>query len=165
MQKLEKNSLSAPKDIRIDRDGTWYYRGAEMVRKDIVNLFYHHIKQDQEGRYLIEYGDERYFIEVDDTPFIIKSVSISPDGEMGEDVVYLLMPDDSLEKLDPSTLRVAKDNSLYCTIERIGINARFSRSSYYQIARYIDHDSDSNEYYISLNGHHYSIGTLDSNYP
>ena len=158
MPRLTKKNAPSPRDIRIDRDGTWYYQGAEMVRKDIMKFFYRHLKRDLDGRYLIEYEKERYYIDVDDTPFVIKSVTCSFAGEKGADALYLLMPDDSMEKLDPSTLRVGKDNALYCTIERLGMDARFSRASYYQIAQYIEHDSNENLYYISLNGYRYPIG-------
>jgi uncharacterized protein len=165
MQNIDIIGDTAAHDIRIDKDGTWYYRGAEMIRKDIVNLFYRHIKRDTEGRYLIEYENARYYLDVEDTPYVIKSAYFSPADKKGKDVFDLLMPDDSIEKLDPSTLRAGYDNALYCTIARLGTDARFSRASYYQLARYIEHDPDKNLYYISLNGNRYAIGRIDNNCP
>jgi len=43
-------------DIHIDKDGLWFYRGMEMTRRDIVRLFYRHLKRDESGGYLIEIG-------------------------------------------------------------------------------------------------------------
>lgn len=144
-------------DIRIDKDGIWYYRGVEMSRKDIVNLLYRHLKRDETGRYLIEMGNERCYPDVEDTPFVIKAVYLSFSEEKGEDAIYLLMPDDTLEKLDPSTLRIGDDNILYCTVSEPDFEARFSRASYYQLAEYIEHDPKNDLFYILLNGQSYYL--------
>lgn len=149
------------RDIRIDKDGVWYYRGAEMFRKDIVNLLYRHLKRDETGRYLIEIGNDRCYPDVEDTPFVIKAVYRSFSEEKGEDAIYLLMSDDTLEKLDPSTLRIGDDNILYCTVGDPGFEARFSRASYYQLAEYIEHDRKKDLYYISLNGQSYYLRRKD----
>ena len=149
------------RDIRIDKDGVWYYRGAEMSRKDIVNLFYRHLKRDETGRYLIEIGNDRCYPDVEDTPFVIKAVYRSFSEEKGEDAIYLLMPDDQLEKLDPSTLRIGDDNVLYCHVAGISFEARFSRASYYQLAECIEQDPNNNLYYISLNGQSYYLRKRD----
>ena len=141
-------------DIRIDKEGAWYYRGAEMFRKDIVDLLYRHLRRDEKGRYLIEFDSERSYVDVEDTPFVIKAIYRSPSHEK-EDSIDLLMPDGGMEKLDPSTLRIGDNDALYCTISRQGFDARFSRASYYQIAEYIEQEHDA--YFISLNGHRYYI--------
>jgi len=141
-------------DIRIDREGAWYYRGAEMFRKDIVDLLYRHLRRDEKGRYLIVFENDRSYVDVEDTPFVIKAIYRSPSHER-DDSIDLLMPDGAMEKLDPSTLRVGDNDALYCTISRNGFDARFSRASYYQIAEYIEEDQDT--YFISLNGHRYYI--------
>jgi hypothetical protein len=148
-------------NIKIDKNGVWYYRGTEMSRKDIVNLFYRHLKKDETGRYLIEIGKDRCYPDVDDTPFVIKSVYRSFSEEKGEDAIYLLMPDDTLEKLDPSTLRIGDDNILYCKVFVSNFEARFSRASYYQLAEYIEQDIERDLYYISLNGQSYYLKRKD----
>lgn len=146
-------------DIRIDKDGIWYYRGAEMFRKDIVNQLYQHIKQDPNGKYLIEIDGKRSYLEVEDTPFIIKSLSISYTEGNDLDDIYLIMPDGSRERLDPSTLRVGADEILYGTTAGTGIEARFSRASYYQLAELIEHDPGKDRYYICLGGNRYYINS------
>ena len=40
--------LTEDHDIRIDKDGIWYFRGEEMKRQDIVNYLYKYLKT---GRY------------------------------------------------------------------------------------------------------------------
>ena len=148
-------------DIRIDKDGVWYYRGTEMSRKDIVQLLYQHLKRDQDGRYLIEIGEDRAYVDVEDTPYVVKSVScIFTDGK-GKDVISLHMPDDSVDELDPSTLRVGADNALYGIMAGLGVEARFSRSSYYQLAGHIEFEAGQDKFYICLNSHRYYIRKND----
>jgi hypothetical protein len=144
-------------DIRIDKEGVWYYRGTVMFRKDIVQSLYQHLKRDPDGGYHIEIGEDRADVDVEDTPYVVKSVScIFMDGK-GKDVINLHMPDDSMDELDPSTLRVGADNALYGIMARVGIEARFSRSSYYQLAEHIEFEAGLDKFYISLNGHRYYI--------
>ncbi len=33
-------------DIKIDKEGTWFYKGAEMFRKDILEIFYEHLQAE-----------------------------------------------------------------------------------------------------------------------
>jgi hypothetical protein len=132
-------------DIAIDKDGVWSYRGTEMFRKDIVQLLYRHLKQDEDERYLV------------DTPYVVQSVTcIFMDGK-GKDVIRLHMPDDSIDELDPSTLRIGADNALYGIMAGLGFEARFSRSSYYQLAKDIEFDAGQDKFYICLNSHRYYI--------
>jgi uncharacterized protein len=149
---MSENSFTIEVDIRIDKNGTWYYEGAEMIRKDIVDHFYHHLKKDETGRYLIEIGKERCYPVVEDTPFVIKAIRRTFSEEKGEDVIYLIMPDDTLEILDPSTLRIGDENVIYCQVFEAKYEARFSRAGYYQLAEHIEHDHEKDLYYISLNG-------------
>lgn len=144
-------------DIRIDKDGVWYYRGMEMIRKDIVQHLYRHIKLNQDGRYLIEIGEDRAYLDVEDTPYVIKSVTFAVKTDKGEDIITLQMPDDSFDVLDPSTLRVGADNTLYGMARGLGFEARFSRASYYELAKHIEYEAGTDKFYICLNNHHYYI--------
>jgi len=144
-------------DIRIDKEGIWYYRGMEMFRKDIVHMLYQHVKQDPDGRYLIEKGEDRVYLDVEDTPYVVKSVLFRITDSQEKDVINLLMPDDRMDELDPATLRIGADNALYGVVVGFGVEARFARSSYYQLAKYIEFEAGRNEFYICLNGCRYYI--------
>ena len=155
---MEKDNNRLPAcDIRIDKEGVWYYMGVEMTRKDIVNYFYQNLKQDQAGRYLIELENERCHLEVEDTPFVVKVVHRSVSESNGEESIYLLLSDDTLEKLDPGTLWVGNDNVLYCAVKNHQFYARFLRAGYYQLASDIEYDAQRDLYFISMNGYRYYI--------
>lgn len=145
-----------PCDIRIDREGIWYYRGAEMYRKDILRLFYEHLKKDAHGCYLIDMGDEKCYLDVEDTPFVVTSVDRSGSDAEGEHVTLTLI-DGTEEKLNPASLRIGKDNVLYCSIRNGEHEARFSRASYYEMAGAFEYDSETDLFFFSINGRRHDI--------
>jgi hypothetical protein len=146
-----------PFSIKIDKEGVWYYNGAEMFRKDIVNLFYEGLKRDESGQYRIELGDDWCFIEVEDVPFVVKAVDKSGSKGGGSERIEIFLNDGNSEELDLPSLLVGKDNVLYCTVKKGEFDARFSRAAYYQIADYIDHDKEKDSYFITLNDRNYHI--------
>lgn len=146
-----------PCGIRVDKEGVWYFEGKEMFRRDIVNYFYQNLIKDGAGRYIIVQGDERCYLEVEDTPFIVKAVFSKGSRERGDEELELLLCDDTVETLDPTTLWVGPENVLYCLIRNGTFKARFSRPGYYQLAEYIDHDQEGGCYVLTLNGKKYAI--------
>jgi len=155
--KINSNNNIPPCNIMIDKEGVWYYKGVEMFRKDIVSLFYQNLKKDEKGRYIIEFENDRCYLDVEDTPFVVKAVyrSVSKSGD--SEAIHILLNDKTMEKLDPSSLWIEKDNILYCSVKDNKFYARFSRSSYYQIANYIKQNGEKDEYFTPLNGRHYYI--------
>ncbi|MCX7982064.1 MAG: DUF1285 domain-containing protein [Syntrophales bacterium] len=142
-------------DIRIDKDGKWYFRGAEMIRRDIIRYFYEHLKLDAEGRYKIEIPSDSCYVEVEDTAFVVKSVDVK------DDEVILYLSDDSQEVLDPSTLMVGDNNVLYCRVKKGQFPARFSRSSYYQLTAYLDYD-EGKGFYLNLAHGQFFLNAFES---
>jgi uncharacterized protein len=136
-------------DIRIDREGSWFYRGTEMFRQDIVGLFYQHLEQDYLG-YFIQIGEQRYRVDVEDTAYVVRAVYWTRSGDKLESV-RLLLSDNSVEELDPDTLKIGEENVLYCRVKAGRFDARFLRSSYYRFAEIIRFDPQPNSYFIELN--------------
>ena len=73
MTKLEKNDLP-PCLIFIDREGRWFHKGAEMIRRNIIALFYQNMELDSKGRHVITRNNRRCYVEVEDTAFVVRSV-------------------------------------------------------------------------------------------
>ena len=144
-------------EIKIDKEGIWYYRGAHMFRKEILSIFFQHLKIDDCGKYLIELGDERCYLNVEDTAFVVAAVYKKRQKQDTKDHIYILLTDDSLEKLELSTLHVGKDNVLYCRVKNKKFPARFSRKSYYQLAEFIEQEEKENCFFIRLNEEKYFI--------
>ncbi len=66
-------------DMRIGRDGTWYYCGSPIGRAPLVQLFASILRKD-ENRYVLVTPVERVGIKVDDAPFLCVELSL---GEAG----------------------------------------------------------------------------------
>ena len=67
-------------DIRINRDGLWFYHGTPIGRRELVKLFASVLRRDAEGRFLLETPAERGVIEVEDTPFVAVELNVEGTG-------------------------------------------------------------------------------------
>lgn len=135
--------------IFIDRDGKWFHKGAEMIHRGIILDFYRALSTDSYGNYIISLGNERCYVEAEDTPFVVTRAIFAQEEGTGLESISLFICDDTVEKLDPASLRIGEKNILYCTIRKGAFTARFSRAAYYQIAGYIKEEGD--KYYLPLN--------------
>jgi uncharacterized protein len=145
-------------EICIDKDGLWYFRGAEMKRQDIVQYFYRYLRRDSDGNYLIEIENDRCYVGVENAPYVIKSVSVDFSKDVGKPHIELSLSDGNRERLNLSApLRIGKGNVLYCRVRNGEFEARFSRPAYYQFCEYIVYDSRKETYSLLLNQHSYSL--------
>ncbi len=67
-------------DMRIARDGTWYYMGTPIGRKPMVKLFSSIIRRDGD-KYVLVTPVEMVGIQVDDAPFVAVSLQVEGQGE------------------------------------------------------------------------------------
>lgn len=67
-------------DMRIARDGTWYYMGTPIGRKPMVKLFSSIIRRDGD-KYVLVTPVEMVGIQVDDAPFVAVSLQLEGQGE------------------------------------------------------------------------------------
>jgi uncharacterized protein len=144
-------------EIKIDKDGLWYYKGAHMFRKEILSIFFDHLKIDECGNYLIELGPERCYIEVEDTAFVVTAVYKTTSPGSHTQQIEVLLNDETCEILDMNSLQTGGDNVLYCRVKKGRFDARFTRKAYYQLAEFIEASDDNDNFYISLNGEKYFI--------
>ena len=63
-------------DMRIARDGTWYYQGTPIGRPAMVRLFSTVIRRDGEDYFLVT-PVEKVGIQVEDAPFIAVRLEVS----------------------------------------------------------------------------------------
>ena len=67
-------------DIRIDRQGDWYYRGSKIERKRMVALF-STILWREEDSYFLKTPHEKLKIEVESAPFVAVLMTVEGVGE------------------------------------------------------------------------------------
>lgn len=56
-------------EIRIKKDGKWYFGGSEMFRRNILNVLASHIIKDENDNYFIKIKDDINPLVVEDVPF------------------------------------------------------------------------------------------------
>lgn len=144
-------------NIQVDKEGVWYYQGAEIVRTEILELFYHGLEMDESGRYVIRMGDEICSLEVEDTPWIVREVDFVPSTGKARSFFQVRLSDGSVEELDLSELRVGDGNVLYCRIKEGRFHARFSRPAYYAFSNYVRFDEERNLYFVPLDDEKFVI--------
>jgi hypothetical protein len=147
--------------ISIDKDGRWYHKGAEMIHREIIRLFYDNMELDSRGRYVIEWRGQRCYVDVEDTAFVVRRVTYQEKGDKnGNERFVLSLSDGTKEELVPDALYVGRDNVLYCTVKNRTFPARFMRAAYYQLAEYVE--EENGKYYLPLNGRKNTILQIDS---
>jgi hypothetical protein len=159
---IDPNKGNMP-EIRIDRDGRWYFRNMEMTRTDIIHFFYGHLYRDQHGDYHIKTETEQCLIRVEDVPFVIEALDVSTKGEEEVSSMMIRLSDGTCEELQPDTLWIGKNHIIYCRIKNNGHTARFSRKAYYQLTKYIEGDENLNCYSITIGNISYPIHEIQTN--
>ncbi len=142
-------------DMRIARDGTWYYCNSPIGRKKLVKLF-SSILIREEGNYFLITPVEKVGITVDDVPFVaIDFEKIIESGtqylifQTNIDDKVLLGPNNPMRVLfDKST----KEPSPYILI-RENIEARIDRKSFYRLVELGEYSKKDGIDYFGVRSH------------
>ena len=140
--------MSKSEDIEyrflIDKRGNWFQDGIKIQHR--LTYLYNNklLQRDDEGHYYLDEGSGKLYIKVEDTPFVVKMVD-----KQGEDF-YIILNDETTEKLDLSTLSINDENIPYAKIKDGKFEARFTRAAYYEFMKYLKKDGD--DYYIVSKG-------------
>ena len=67
-------------DMRIARDGTWFYMGTPIGRERLVRLFSTILRHDEDGKYYLVTPVEKVGIKVDDAPFLAVAMKVEGEG-------------------------------------------------------------------------------------
>jgi uncharacterized protein len=137
-------------EIKIDKEGNWFFNAAPIINKQIVDLFNASIEQDGQGGYRLHIGDEINPIVVEDTPFVVTNLEQEQDAE-GLSGFTIRLSDGTCEPLSFETFYLAPDNVPYCTVKHGRFPARFLRAPYYALARHIEQEGED-RFFINLNG-------------
>ncbi len=123
-------------DMRIARDGTWFYHGSPIGRKELVRLFASVLSRDEKGEFWLITPAEMGRIQVDDAPFA--GVELTQEGSGTEQKLSLRTNVDEIviiggdHPLRIETHPETGEPSPYVTI-RPGLDARLTRSVYYHL--------------------------------
>lgn len=119
--------------ISFRRDGRWYSDDEPIGNPRIARLFSQCLSETADGRWQIAMADERAFVEIEDTPWVVRAV----DGDAARGFT-LKLNDGTEEPLAADSLSVGEGNVLYARIKDGRYRARFLRPAYYQLAPAIE---------------------------
>ncbi len=153
-------------DMRIARDGTWFYLGSPIGRKPLVKLFSGVIRYDEDGKYYLVTPVEKIGITVDDAPFV--AVEMFVEGEGRERVIsfrtnvddFVIMDADHPFRLeiDPET----KEPSPYVRV-RANLDALINRPVFYDLVNLAAEENIEGEARFGFwsSGQFFELGLVD----
>ncbi|MCY4005390.1 MAG: DUF1285 domain-containing protein [Rhodobacteraceae bacterium] len=139
-------------DIRIARDGTWYYLGTPIGRQRLVKLFSSIIRKDNDRYYLVT-PVEKVGICVEDVPFIAIDFDIKGCGR-GQSVTFLTNVDEQAIASAMRPVRVERaaqtgEVSPYVTV-RANLEARIDRKSFFRLVDICCHEDRDGKSWFGL---------------
>ncbi|HXO90184.1 MAG TPA: DUF1285 domain-containing protein [Stellaceae bacterium] len=122
-------------EMRIARDGTWFYRGSPIARLPLVKLFASVLRREVDGHYWLVTPAERGKIEVEDVPFL--AVALTAKGQGREQrLIFRTNLDDIVTAGADHPLRVettTKGEPAPYILVRGDLEARIARPVFYEL--------------------------------
>lgn len=139
-------------DIRIKRDGTWYYLGTPIGRASLVRLFSTILKREGDQFYLVT-PVEKVGITVDDAPFVAVDFEVAGEGQ-GQALTFHTNVGDHVIAGQGHPIRVVRDAETgepapYVMV-RAGLEALIDRKSFYRLVELCVHATQKGESWFGL---------------
>ncbi len=122
-------------DMRIARDGTWFYLGTPIGRKPLVKLFSTILRKDGDSYFLVT-PVEKVGITVDDAPFVAVDFTAEGDGN-AQNITFETNVDETVTAGPDHPVRLVRDPetgepSPYVLV-RTNLEALIDRKSFYRL--------------------------------
>ncbi|MEM6886705.1 MAG: DUF1285 domain-containing protein [Pseudomonadota bacterium] len=122
-------------DMRIARDGTWFYEGTPIGRPGLIKLFSSILRKEDEDFFLVT-PVEKVRIKVDDAPFVAVDFDRSGSGRE-QRLTFVTQVEDRVTAGPGHEIRLERDAvtgepSPYVHI-RAGLEALIDRKSFYRL--------------------------------
>lgn len=147
-------------DYFIDEHGQWFCEGNPILDKDLFKILSRSLFE-KEGKYFLRCEGEVHPVRVADAPLWVRYVHVKLSSDGRVESIEIELTDERREVLRPDTLRVKNDRALYCLATKKNLKARFSRTAYYELARYIEWDEEVQRYFIVVAGKKHIIPEED----
>jgi len=139
-------------DMRVARDGTWFYQGTPIGRAPMVKLFASILKREGDAYFLVTPA-EKVGITVDDLPLLAVDVDIAGEGQAQtltfttrtEDQVTAGADHEIVVTRDPGTGEPAPSIHV-----RRGLWARIDRKTFYRMIEAATHETIDGTHWFGL---------------
>ena len=146
--------------IFIDKDGNWFHNDRPIIHEQILSLFHENLQRDSLGRYCIAWRGQICEVDVEDVPFVVRRADLRKPDRGSRETIIIHLNDHAKEQLNYSSLRIGRENVLYCSVKEGKFEARFSRPAYYQFAELLEFNHEKGKYYLLLNGRRHILPKL-----
>ena len=139
-------------DMKILRNGKWFYMGSEIKRPAMVKLFSSILRLDKDKCYYLVTPVEKVRIKVEDVPFVAISINkININGKFGYTFKTNLNEEILLSRENPLTIKIAKNSepSPYVLLRK-NLNALLSRSVFYELVDFAEEKIINNKKFLVI---------------
>jgi len=123
--------------LRLDRQLRWWHDGVLVEHPNIIRAFNAGLEPAEDGRYILRFGRDWCFVEVEDAAYAVTGVDLTQD----QDAFSVRLSDLTAERLDATTIRL-EDGVLTCRVKRGRAKARFSRDAQYALGQHLEPAGD-----------------------
>jgi hypothetical protein len=139
-----------PIDMRIARDGTWFYLGTPIGRERMVKLFSSILKREGEDYFLVTPA-EKVQIVVDDAPLLV--VDVTATGEGRDQVLSFVTKTEDEVVAGPGHAIEMRDRGFEATPYihvRAGLWALIDRKTFYRLVELGCHEEKDGDSWFGL---------------
>ena len=150
-------------DMKITRDGKWYFMNSLISREKMVTLFSSVIRYDEDGFYYLVTPYEKIKLDVEDKPFVIttynKETVKGIETYLFKTNVGEIVP---LSDQHPMRIEISekKEPSPYILVRK-NIEALLTRNVYYQLVEEAEMDDKKKELYLLSSSKRFSLGVFE----
>jgi len=123
-----KRGYTRETSIRRDPAGRWFDGDERITHENLIRSFEGWIDRAPDGRFCLQNDIHWVYATIEGAPYFVRSLAIEGD------TVRLRLSGDRTEVLDPSTLRIGPDESLWCDVRDGRVPARFDNHATTQLA-------------------------------
>ena len=108
--------------IVLDRDGHFWHDGARVDHRPLAQAMHSWIaRHPDDGRLILSNGYDWCYFRADVAPFVVASITLEEDG------VRLALSDETVERLDPTTLSLDENGVVHVLVKAGQFEGSFSR--------------------------------------
>ena len=138
------NSSKNEPRIFIDKSGNWFQDGIKSTHRWTYLANNKNLDIDEQGRFFVDEGTGKVYVEVEDTPFVVKMINKK------NDKFFLILNDETVEEFQLDNIWFNNENVPYTRIKNDKYNARFLRPAYYELMKYAEQEGD--DFYFKSEG-------------
>ena len=144
--------------IKIKSNGEWLYQNNLIKKKALIKLFSSVLVADEKGNFYLETPAEKGKIEVEDSPFVIKTFVIKGLNK-NQEIIFKTNIDEEiiLSKKNPLFFKEYKESFIPYIVIRKNINAKILRSVYYQLINKFINKNTKKKLKIKSKGYEFTL--------